>query len=191
MTATTSRKTGPVTKEQELADLTAPKTGGKIAIVWEPDREPGASPPLLGARSVRSWTYSWVDKDATDRRAALPNGHRPPAFKNLELLRPGLNWVSRQLWHEAQSDAEARPDSNPIAARIESGAIRSYTPIVDNLTGTLADYSVNDIKTLVQSIYDVDALRAFRRETTSPEVVEVLDKQIRAIETEGASQYGG
>jgi hypothetical protein len=196
MVTTTKRSaSGPLTRQQEI-DHSISVKGGFIAIIWEPDSEPNAPQTLSGVRSVRSFGYKWVDQKETDKRIPNKNG-RTPAFKEVELARPGLNWIDSVLWAEALAEAKRRKEDpelreiDPIELRIRSGAIRVFQPKenLEALTGTISDYSDNDAAELIRAVYDVDVLRAYLKASDSPAISAILQEQIRVIESEGAAAY--
>jgi hypothetical protein len=191
-TPTKPRSAEPRSRETAI-DLAVSIKAGKIAVVWKPDFEPNQIPSLPGQSAVRSYGFQWLDEEKTMSRAG---GENPkgwvPAFKMLELLLPGLNWVDAKLLDEALAVSESRAD-RPIQARINSGAIRIYKPREDVVApqGQIEEYSISDAEALVAEIFDADILRAAMRVCKSTQIVEAIQRQIELIETEGASIYGG
>lgn len=197
---TTTTATKPRSRESEVNAAVAAKDGA-IAIVWEPDREPGAPPPMPGYDSVRGYLFSWVDEAATAKRVPNKNG-LVPAFKTLELDVPGLNWVSLKLWEEALAESQRRVDvaavdgrteKNPLQDRIKSGSIRAYMPKaeIENPKGQLEEYTDADAAELIRAIHDIDILKACLTAYASLSIADLLKARIEEIETEGASRFGG
>ena len=166
--------------EKEVAQTLDPNA--KRAILWNPDRDPGAYALPKGTAQTRPFAMPYIDES---RMAITPlsKGEAVPSFKTLA-LNPGLNWVKVADWDSAvvaaanygkpnemptptstapqRLVASTNHGSDPIEVLIEAAAIVVLKPRLTALSGTINDYELASIKKVVESSNDPGLLNVWK-----------------------------
>lgn len=180
------------TSEPKPASKTKPT--GVVAIVWEPDRDSQGPPAPQGYSSIRGFDVAFVDEQASEATAPTKDFkgelRKTPRYGAVGLPLVGLNWVDGERWNYALSMVQKHnPGSyTRIQQLIADGAIQIFYPIESGRPeGRLEDYSLEDQKRLVRSVYNTDALMTKRRTSQDAELTRVIDDHLATLD----KQYGG
>lgn len=150
---------------------------GKIALLWDPTKERHVAGTVGNSPAVRMYTFPVLDKYYKQ-----PDGREIPKWDMLELRLLGRNWVDYSLWEKAKQLSKEMP-TDPLGMRLKWQAIVEFTPIVDVLTGTLADYDYDDACLIVDGIWDADVLRAEQKSTNNSKLVTYIVNRIGKLES--------
>lgn len=159
----TAAPKAPIEQTITLAEMQAQQplttaTSGKIAIVWNPDKDSEALPAPGGATNDRPFIYDVPDRAALERlrnrrldimesdpvRAMALQIEMPTGFRTVRLS-PGLNWSDSDLWDAAVADSTANAPNmyrpvDVIQRLINDGAIDVLRRNGGAITGTIGDY---------------------------------------------------
>ena len=157
----------------------APKQTGKIAIIWNPDRDKDVPDAPTGSVNERPCLFDWVNiaeveairkmrEELDPFKAQMLN---PVTLKGAQTLRlnPGINWIEIELWEAAKAESTRRSvsgerhDSRDYLQRlIDDRAITVLSAKGGNLTGTIADYSVEEARQIIETISDMRTLMEYQ-----------------------------
>jgi hypothetical protein len=178
--------------EPSQAPATPPVKRGKIALVWNPANDPDVPGTVVGSRAIRIFTYCVIEGYYQQQIAGRNETAKVPHFKSLTLNLIGRNWVDNELWQRAKAQSKANYEQSiqngdgaaydAIARLLKAGAIREFEPIVDQLTGTLSDYSEADAQILVQEVFDADLLRGEMKAEVRGGLAQYIQGRIKDLE---------
>lgn len=115
MAVTTTERPAKTSQEPTNGAIAPSLNPGKVAIIWDPVRDPSVPVPPQGQKSVRSFIYEWTDQANLERisklhaEAAMQGRYAAPQaiFCEQIELKPGLNWVDEIQWQKAVEDSAA------------------------------------------------------------------------------------
>jgi len=156
----------------------APKAG-KIAIIWNPDRDQDVLPAPNGTVNERPCLFDWVPASEVEsirktRDELDPFKSQmltPVSLKGGKILRlnPGINWVEIGLWEEAKAESNRRSvsgerhDSRDYLQRLINDRAITVLPTKGAaLTGTIADYGAEEARQIIETISDIRTLMEYQ-----------------------------
>lgn len=205
----TAEKEGAIAKESAVV-VPALDPSSKRAILWNPDRDPGAYSLPKGTIKTRPFAMPYLDES---RMAITPlsKGEAVPSFKSIALS-PGLNWIKVSEWDSAlaaaarygQPSEMPTPTStapqrlsastnhgvDPIQSLVEAGAIVVLKHRLTALSGTINDYDQASIKRAVELQDDSSLLNIWKVDVQANsidphpqkvKIVEMIDRRVAEI----------
>jgi hypothetical protein len=175
MVGTMPTKVAEVKPSNAALQAVLPKQG-KIALLWQPSKERHIAGTVGNSPAVRMYTFPVLDQYYRQI-----DGREIPKWDMLELRLLGRNWVDNSLWQKAKEQSRAMP-GDPIGMRLKLQAIVELVPIVEVLTGTLADYDYDSATAIVDGIWDADVLRAEQKSARDSDLVSYIVNRITRME---------